>query len=372
MSGIDSARPQPRCGWNVIHGEPQGCPRSSDQPWALGLNAVGVGNADTRPEAGPDERPRMRLGTRLGKRVPNPNGILAASPGVGRGTRPTLGHRPTPVPTATRLWHPFLLRIGDREVRPATTALRLELHQRGTPGLSSFLGPTLGFEPQRRWRWEQGSAVEHTAGHAVGDVVGHAVGHTCPESQRDSGRQPRVGRGTRPTLGHRPTPVPTATRLWHPFLLRIGDREVRPATTALRLERHSWGIPGLSSFLGPTLGFGPQRRWRWEQGSAVEHTAGHAVGDVVGHAVGDVVGHAVGDVVGHAVGQTRPESQRDSGRQPRVGRGTRPTLGHRPHPASTATRLWLLPTSNLNLQTSNSLPPIPRSARGAPPRRRGR
>jgi hypothetical protein len=43
ISSLAPTWPQPRCGWNVNHEEPQGCPRSSDQPWAAGLNAVGVG-----------------------------------------------------------------------------------------------------------------------------------------------------------------------------------------------------------------------------------------------------------------------------------------------------------------------------------------
>ena len=43
------------------------------------------------------------------------------------------------------------------------------------------------------------------------------------------------------------------------------------------------------------------------------------------------------------------------------------TLGHRPTPDPTATRLCLLPTSNVNLS-----PPIPRCARGVRLRRRGR
>jgi hypothetical protein len=76
-----------------------------------------------------------------------------------------------------RLWHPFLLRIGDGEVRPATTALRLERHSSATPGLSSFLGPTLGFRPQRRWRWERGHVAGRPAPHAVGHDAGHAATH---------------------------------------------------------------------------------------------------------------------------------------------------------------------------------------------------
>jgi hypothetical protein len=39
-------------------------------------------------------------------------------------------------------------------------------------------------------------------------------GKAPPQRQRRCVRQPRVGRGTRPTLGPTPTQIPTASRLW--------------------------------------------------------------------------------------------------------------------------------------------------------------
>jgi hypothetical protein len=46
------------------------------------------------------------------------------------------------------------------------------------------------------------------------------------------------------------------------------------ATTALRLFPYLRVVPGLSSFLGPLLGCGPQRRWRWKR----ERAAGKELG----------------------------------------------------------------------------------------------
>ena len=68
------------------------------------------------------------------------------------------------------------------------------------------------------------------------------------------------GEGTRPTdpwLG-------LNERVLSPLVTAKGEGQTVGATTALRLEHPLLTYPGLSSCLGPLLGFRPQRRWRWE------------------------------------------------------------------------------------------------------------
>jgi hypothetical protein len=91
----------------------------------------------------------------------NPNGIVAASPGLAeeRGlpwvTGPSEANRNAVVA-------PSILTIAPDpgfHGAMATTALRLYPHRWAFPGLSSFLGPPLlGCGPQRRWRWKPGAS----------------------------------------------------------------------------------------------------------------------------------------------------------------------------------------------------------------------
>lgn len=56
--------------------------------------------------------------------ITNANGVESHSPGLGRGTRPTLGQRTRPPPTATRLWRwqAFASRQPVRQYRQTITS----------------------------------------------------------------------------------------------------------------------------------------------------------------------------------------------------------------------------------------------------------
>ncbi len=105
-----SSKAQPRCGWINIHRNSQGCPRSSDQPWATSLNALGVANTASRLRPSNLASSPLKAGcphpalctTRhvrarsLHPAIPNLN-AGCASPGAvydppREGTRPTPGH----------------------------------------------------------------------------------------------------------------------------------------------------------------------------------------------------------------------------------------------------------------------------------------